>query len=509
MSKQPERAERIGKIVHVYMHGDRGRLSGIAANLSRTGALLTVRGNEWEASDLEPDFETVSLRVASHFSDGMKVEFREAGRTVHAEIVRFTTADVDGKKMVCLGCRFAEPLSTDVVSAILQQPMEDVEVVAGELDSCELLQFEGDSESRTKVGLPLKPRGVAFSIHDLLKNMIDRGASDLHIRGNSEVRLRVDGELTSISQRKISPDEAEKYLGEVLTEEEQVRFKRDHDLDFAFALDGVGRFRINALYAQGEVGLVIRAIPASVPTLESLGLAPVCRRIAENLNGLVLVTGPTGSGKSTTLAAMIRHINEKRACHIVTMEDPIEYVHEEARAQITQREIGRDVNSFANALRRAMRQDPDVILVGEMRDLETIALAVTAAETGHLVLGTLHTTSASNTVERIVDVFPPEQQSQIRLQLANSLRAICSQVLVPKIGGGQVVAQEILVANRGVRALIREGKAAQLANMMQTGGKDGMITLEDALKKLVETQQIKTRDALSRSNNRSLALERA
>ncbi|MEM8885694.1 MAG: PilT/PilU family type 4a pilus ATPase [Planctomycetota bacterium] len=502
-AQQVKRAERIGKIMHVRVHGDRGALGGIVVNLSRTGALLTIRGEQWESGDAEPDLALVGLRVATHFSKGMRIEFIEAGRSIDAEVVRFTKQLVDDREMICLGCRFAQPLDSDMVGRIIQVKLPE-QAFAGEPARPPVLTLEAEQTTQRRTGLPLRPHGVAFGIHDLLKILDDRKGSDLHIRGNMPVRLRGSGQLIPLSQRSLTPDEAERYLEELLTEEERARFEKDWDLDFGYSAEGIGRFRVNAFRARGEVGLAIRRIPSLIPTMEDIGLAPVCRRIADHHNGLGLVTGPTGSGKSTTLAAMIRHINESRPCHIVTMEDPIEFVHDEDRAQITQREIGRDVKDFNSALRRAMRQDPDVLLVGEMRDLETISLAVTAAETGHLVFGTLHTTSASTTVERIVDVFPPEQQTQTRLQLANSLRAICSQILVPSNQGGQIVAQEILVATRGVRALIREGKAPQMANMMQTGAKEGMQTLEDALNRLVDADQISARAAVARANHPAL-----
>jgi twitching motility protein PilT len=248
-------------------------------------------------------------------------------------------------------------------------------------------------------------------------------------------------------------------------------------------------------------GVFARRIPDEVPTVEELGLAAACSDLAARPRGLVLVTGPTGSGKSTTLAAMINHINKTRPCHIVTMEDPIEFVHTEAQAHISQREIGRDTKDFASALKRALRQDPDVILVGEMRDLETISLAVTAAETGHLVFATLHTTSAILSVDRIVDVFPPVQQRQIRMQLADALQGIISQILLPRKTGGVVVAQEVLTVNSGVRALIREGKTPQIGNQMQTGAKDGMQTLEDCLNDLVARGTIAQDVAVQKANH--------
>ncbi len=504
------RANRVRRVVHVHLHGSRGKLSGIVVDLSRTGALLTVRGKQWEISDDETDFSTINLLVAEQFCDGMKIEFVEAGRTIRADAVRLTEAEVNGTRMICLGCRFKTEMTTDAVGAIIHDatPINGVGATSrpGEPPTVKrkVVVGVGKGEAKTTVtdtGIPLRPDGFADTIHDLLRIMVERESSDLHLRGNSLVRLRTMGELRPISRRVVKPDEADRFVRELLTKEEYERFEHDWDLDFGYAAEGIGRFRVNALRARGEVGLAIRRIPDVVPSIEDLGLSPVLRKIADSRKGLVLVTGPTGSGKSTTVAAMLRHINEKHHCHIVTMEDPIEYVHHEELAQITQREVGRDVRGFSDALRRAMRQDPDVLLVGEMRDLETIALAVTAAETGHLVFGTLHTTGATTTIERIIDVFPAAQQPQIRIQLASSLNAICSQILIPQQRGkGQCVAQEILVATRGVRALIREGKGQQLANAMQTGGKIGMQTLEDSLNVLVKAGMIDRRTAMARAN---------
>ena len=506
------RANRVHKVLHAFIHGDRGKLAGIVVDLSRTGCLMTIRGEQWEVGDEEPDFSLVSLRVATHFGEGMRIEFIEAGRTFEAEAVRFTKAEVDGKWMVCVGCRFDRELDADAIAAIVShdvgapqlrkfgEPAREEETIVV-VNPASKAAATGESATVKPGGLPLVPRGRANTALDLLRVMVDNGASDLHIRGNSPARMRCEGDLVRLSSRPVTPDEAMRFVRELLSKEECRQFEHENDIDLGFGAPGIGRFRINVFRAQGVVGMAIRRIPEEVPSIEDLKLAPVCKKIVEARNGLVLVTGPTGAGKTSTLAAMIRHINETRACHIVTMEDPIEYVHLEQCAQITQREIGKDVTDFKAALRRAMRQDPDVILVGEMRDLETIALAVTAAETGHLVLGTLHTTSASHTVERIVDVFPAEQQGQIRIQLANTLRAICSQVLLPRKGGGQVVAQEILVATPAIRSLVREGKVQQITNAMQTGGKNGMQTLEEALNGLLAGGAIETKTAKTRANN--------
>jgi twitching motility protein PilT len=356
-------------------------------------------------------------------------------------------------------------------------------------------------EDRAPARVSITAGGQTMNMHDLLELAVKRRASDLHLKAGSPVRIRVDGKLKDAGNRRLTGDDARALVRELLTPEQFDRFGESGDLDLAYSLPGQARFRVNVLRTKREMGMAIRRIPEDVPDAAQLGLAPICSRLADAPRGLVLVTGPTGSGKSTTLASMIQHVNRTRACHIVTMEDPIEFLHTEEQAHITQREIGCDTNDFASALKRAMRQDPDVILVGEMRDLETMQLAVTAAETGHLVFATLHTHSAVLTVDRIVDVFPPAQQRQIRMQLADALRGIICQTLVPRMGSGIVVAQEILIATPGVRALIRDGKAPQLANMMQTGAKDGMQTLEDALNDLVARNLIAPETALAKANH--------
>jgi twitching motility protein PilT len=298
------------------------------------------------------------------------------------------------------------------------------------------------------------------------------------------VRLRIEGDLKDRG-RPLGADDVHAMAVGLMGSQQAQRYEAEGDLELVFAIDRLGRFRVSVMRERGQTSLAIRCIPAAIPTIESLGISPVARTLAERPRGLVLVTGPTGSGKSHTLAAMVDHINRTRACHILTMEDPIEFVHSDIKAHITQREIGRDCPDFPSALRRALRHDPDVVLVGEMRDRETISLALTAAETGHLVFATLHTASASQCPERIVDVFPAGQQEQARLQLSESLQGILSQILVERVGGGLVAAQEILIANDAVRALIREHKTPQLYNVLQTGGRDGMRTLESSLNEYV------------------------
>ena len=309
---------------------------------------------------------------------------------------------------------------------------------------------------------------MTLAIQGLLQEMVRKGASDLHLRSGISPAFRIDGNIVvQVGLPKLTPESMAELCRQVMSPQQWERFERELELDFSYCLEGLARFRVNALVQRGSMGLVMRQIPEAIPSAKQLGLPQVCLDLAAKPRGLVLVTGPTGSGKST-LAAMIDHINETESGHILTMEDPLEFVHPDKRCIVTQRQIGQDSTSFREALRRALRQDPDVILIGELRDLETIAMAITAAETGHLVFGTLHTTSAISTVDRIVDVFPTDAQQQVRVQLAGTLQGVVSQTLVPKVGGGRVAAREILVATDAVRSLIREAKAAQILNLMQT-----------------------------------------
>ena len=342
---------------------------------------------------------------------------------------------------------------------------------------------------------------MTLTIQDLLQDMVRKGASDLHLRSGISPALRLDGNIVlQTGLPSLTPEAMATLCRQAMTPQQWERFERELELDFAYAIEGLARFRVNALVQRGTMGLVIRQIPDTIPSAKKLGLPQVCLDLAAKPRGLVLVTGPTGSGKSTTLAAMIDHINETESGHILTMEDPLEFVHPDKRCIVTQRQIGQDSMSFREALRRALRQDPDVILIGELRDLETISMAITAAETGHLVFGTLHTTSAISTVDRIVDVFPTDAQQQVRVQLAGTLQGVVSQTLVSKLGGGRVAAREILVATDAVRSLIREAKSAQILNLMQTGRAMGMTTLEDELLRLYGEGLIAADDAVAKSN---------
>ncbi len=335
-------------------------------------------------------------------------------------------------------------------------------------------------------------------IEVLLEEVMKKKASDLHIQVGIPPMLRVDGSLVPVNGAEVLTEESiESLIFSILDEDQKQILLKDKEFDFSFAFGDLGRFRVNTFHERGNLAAALRLITNEVPTVQQLGLPPIVEKFAEYPRGLVLVTGPTGSGKSTSLAALIKKINIEQSKHIITIEDPIEYTHKSNKSIIVQREVHYDTYSFSAALRSALREDPDVVLLGEMRDLETIASAITIAETGHLVFATLHTNSASQSIDRMTDVFPPHQQSQIRAQLANILMAICSQRLVPMIGGGRVAAAEILVATPAVRNIIREGKSHQLEAVIQTGGEFGMQSMDHALVGLVKAGTITFDDARS------------
>ena len=321
----------------------------------------------------------------------------------------------------------------------------------------------------------------------LLEECVRRNASDLHLQYGLPPILRVDGALTPIAGLPaLNATMLKEIIFATLDEDQRKIFLKDKEFDYSFAFGDVARFRVNAFHERGKMAAAFRLIPNQIRTIDELGMPPVVSTFADYPRGLVLVTGPTGSGKSTTLAALIHKINQEKAVHIITIEDPIEFTHTSERAVIVQREVHYDTFSFSAALRSALREDPDVVLIGEMRDLETIQAAITIAETGHLVFATLHTNSAAQSLDRMIDVFPAHQQPQIRSQLSNILQAICAQRLVPAIGGGRVVAAEIMVTNSAVRSLIREGKTFQLDNVIQTGAEQGMQTMDHELARLIQ-----------------------
>jgi twitching motility protein PilT len=333
-------------------------------------------------------------------------------------------------------------------------------------------------------------------IEVLLEEVVKKKASDLHLQVGLPPMLRVDGALMPVSGADVLSDEAvETLIFAILDEDQKQILLKDKEFDFSFAFGDLGRFRVNAFHERGNLAAALRLIPNEILTIEQLGLPPMVNKFADYPRGLVLVTGPTGSGKSTTLAAMIHKINMERASHIITIEDPIEYTHRSKKSVIVQREVHYDTYSFSAALRSALREDPDVVLIGEMRDLETIASAITIAETGHLVFATLHTNSAAQSIDRMIDVFPPHQQPQIRSQLSNILMSITSQRLIPVIGGGRVAAAEILIATPAVRNIIREGKTHQLEAVIQTGAEFGMQSMDKTLVNLVHNGTISYDDA--------------
>jgi twitching motility protein PilT len=346
----------------------------------------------------------------------------------------------------------------------------------------------------TTVGLKVE------SIEEYLVEVIRLGGTDLLLTPGSPVRVRVDGRLVPIDGAPaLRPDECAAMIEGLLSADMLARLHADRDLDLSFAYADAHRFRANCFFRSGELAMSVRVIPLAVPNPEEIGIPSALTAACDLKQGFVLVTGPTGSGKSTTLASLIEYINMRRPVHILTIEDPIEYIHQHRVAAIDQREVGTDTQSFASALRSALREDPDVLLVGEMRDPETIQFALTLAETGHLVFATLHTNDASQSLDRISDVFPPERQSQIRVQLAASLAAVVSQRLLPRIGGGLVAAFELLVSNDAVRNLIREGRTHQLRNVIRSGREEGMFTLETALNDLVAAGRVSYGDAVAQS----------
>lgn len=349
---------------------------------------------------------------------------------------------------------------------------------------------------------------AAPDIVDLLGEAVAGGASDLHLSTDCPAMARINGVIRPLAHPPLSAEDCREMVMGVLTDSQRVRLEEEWELDFAVHIEGIGRFRGNAHYNRGALEAAFRYIPSAIPEISQLGHRPTIFQICDHLGGLVLVTGATGSGKSTTVASMVKHISEKRAGMIVTVEDPIEYLIPNALSIVKQREVGTDTHSFAHAVRNALRQDPDVIVVGEMRDPETIGAAITAAETGHLVLGTLHTMDAPKAIDRIVDVFPPDQQGQIIAQLANALVAVVCQHLIPRDDGkGRVLATEMLVANAAVRACVRERRWEQLVGLIEIGSKDGMHTLDDSLEDLYMQRIISKETAVATSRDQKRFLE--
>ena len=405
---------------------------------------------------------------------------------------------------------FVEDPTAEVVGGI-QQLLPSMELKSVRLGSRlfnELLKSQSGVKefSEAPRGGPTSTPAARSSprLDVMLKRVVAEGASDLHLSAGHKPRWRVDGEIKELTDTKVlSESEVHELLLPILAERNRVQFAEDNDTDFAYALPGVARFRVNAFRDHRGVGAVLRQIPDKILTFEQLGLPAVAQAMCEHPKGLVLVTGPTGSGKSTTLAAMIDHINRHKKKHIITLEDPIEFVHKSQLCLVNQREVGAHTKSFTRALKAALREDPDIVLVGEMRDLETVSLALETANTGHLVFGTLHTATAISTIDRIIGLFPPEQQPQIRTVCADVLKGVVAQTLCKKIGGGRVAALEILVTTPAVANLIREGKNHQIASSMTTGKSIGCQMLNEELARLVTEKKVEYEDALSRAVDKS------
>ena len=339
------------------------------------------------------------------------------------------------------------------------------------------------------------------SLRELLEQMVKMGASDLHLTVGSPPVVRVDGKLQRLNYDLLTSEHTKKLCYSMLNEKQKLKFEQNSELDFSFGIESMSRFRCNMFMQRGNVAVALRQIPYKVQTFEELGLPKVIAELAKLPRGLVLVTGPTGSGKSTTLASIIDKINKERPVHIITVEDPIEYLHRHQTALINQREVYSDTTSFASALKYALREDPDVVLIGEMRDLETIESALSISETGHLAFATLHTNSAAESINRIIDAFPTNQQSQVRVSLSFALQAIVSQTLIPRIGGGRCMAMEILVVTPAIRALVRDDKVHQIYSMIQSGQKYGMKTMNQSLSELYLNSKITINDAMNYSHN--------
>jgi len=366
------------------------------------------------------------------------------------------------------------------------------------LQDIDLLAYDGLTDDAMCSGKSV----TDVHLDTLLRLATEHGASDLHLTVNLPPMMRIDGRLVKTDYVALTPRDTQRLVYDILTTDQIQWFEKTRELDFSYGVSDVGRFRVNVYRQRGCIGAAIRAIPSKIPSMEELGLPPILKELSRKNSGLILVTGPTGSGKSTTIATMIDTINRERECHIMTIEDPIEYLHSHKKAMVNQRELNMDTDSFENALRAVLREDPDVVLIGEMRDLETIASALTLAETGHLVFGTLHTRNAPQTIDRVVDVFPPHQQDQIKVQLSNTLEAVIAQQLIPRIGGGRFAAVEIMIATSAIRNLIREGKSHQIYSTIETGGQVGMRAMDKILAEAQRNGIISFEDAVTRAVDR-------
>jgi twitching motility protein PilT len=485
-----QRAEQTGEYLLHLIIGD--------GYVQRGDVLRVVATRlQWEYVDLsavEPPAAAALSRLKRDFADAQRalpVRVDERGRVVIAVDDPFDREKLDLLAKVATGeVRFALT-DRETLVALIDEAYSGAEARA------RVAATKSDGERRIGTDDP------TVHIDELLAIVLDRGASDLHLTAGTPPQLRVDGALHKLEDfPRLMPQDLRTMIYSILTGHQREEFEERLELDFSHPLPGRARFRVNVYQQRGSLGAVLRAVPNSLKSLEELGMPQVIRQFASLPKGLVLVTGATGTGKSTTLAALIDLINSTRAVHVMTIEDPIEFMHSHKKAIVNQREIGSDTQSFAAALRHALRQDPDVVLVGELRDLETIETAITAAETGHLVFGTLHTQDAPQTVERLIDVFPPHQQTQVRVQLAGSLQGVVSQVLVPTSDGkGRVAAVEVMVVTPAIRNLVREGKVHQIRSAMQSGGRHGMQTMEQSLAALVKSGRIALGDATERAQD--------
>jgi twitching motility protein PilT len=531
-------AERLQKILYADVRGKHSTFRGMLTNISRTGALLTITDQRFELLIAHGDLSLAGLLIASHFGDGLTIELLEKPVKIPADVVRIYDESSSGRPVMWLGCHFREELSHEACVAVgLKQAekLPELPVLPPPPPPAAPSAPAGpdiDPRIRVKIFDEAKPAGsiravatraaedraaaapaplgkarvfrtgAAIGLREILQMAVDRGATDVHVKAASPVRVRAALALAELGDRPLEPVDAEALVREALTPEQFEELQTIGDVDAVYTLEGGARFRVNAYRTRKAMGLAIRRIPDKPPTLEGLGLAQAVGALALRPKGLVLIAGAAGSGRTTTLAAMVHHVNQARACHIVTIEDPIEIHHRDAKAQVTQREIGDDAEDFPSAIRCALRQDPDVIVVGEMRDAETVRLAVAAAEAGNLVLAAVTGGSAILAPDRIVDLFPADQQRQARLQLSEVLQGVVAQALLPKVGGGAVLAQEILVATGAIRALVREAKTAQLLQAMQS--KDGAQTLEGSLNDLIARGLITYETALARAHQPKL-----
>ncbi|HZJ27834.1 MAG TPA: PilT/PilU family type 4a pilus ATPase [Acidimicrobiia bacterium] len=451
--------------------------------------------------------ETLSLRFVDFTESPLNAD---ASTTIPSDVARKHQAlgiDFDGARLVVA---FAEPGDDEAVSAVgTATGYEIIPAAAGRYELTQAIESVYGPDRSSAPSLVVAPDPEAddeedgLAVNVLLQRLIEARGSDLHLASGSPPIMRVNGELRAMADMPVlNGSEIREMVYAILGQHQREKFENDLELDTSYSLPGIGRFRINVFLQRDSVGAVVRAIPFDIVAFDQLGLPASVQPFAQLPRGLVLVTGPTGSGKSTTLASLLDIVNREKAVHIMTVEDPIEFLHTHKRSVVNQREVGEDTHSFAAALKHVLRQDPDVILVGEMRDLETISTALTAAETGHLVFATLHTQDAPQSIDRIIDVFPAHQQQQIRVQLAATLQGIVTQQLLPIVGGaGRAVAAEVLVATPAVRNIIREGKTHQIYSMMQAGGKHGMVTMDQELARLVRSGRVSLELALERAQH--------